>query len=80
MTNPTPSANLRAELARAGLLQKDVGALLGLDQPQVSSRINGKVPWRVTELQTIARHLGVSVDALIDDPEPVAADDSAVAS
>lgn len=76
-----PSANLRGELARADLSQVAVADLLGLSQGQVSLRINGKVPWRVVELQKIARHLNVPVADLIDEvpaaPEPEPSDEPA---
>jgi transcriptional regulator with XRE-family HTH domain len=76
MTNPRPPfANLRAELARAGLFQKDVAAVLGQPQPQISKRLSGEIPWRLTELQAIATHLNIPVSRLID--EPVAADQTA---
>lgn len=67
-TPPPPSANLRAELARAGLLQRDVAALLNLTQPQISERLRCEIPWRVTELQILAAHLNVPISRLIDEP------------
>lgn len=76
------NANLRAELARADVSQADVAELLGVTQPQVSARMLGKIPWRVPELQAIARHLGLPFSRLVDDEpemtEPEPADDSAM--
>lgn len=69
---------LRAEMARAGVDQKQIAEALGYSPSQVTKRMRGEIPWRVTELQAIAIYLKVPVTALID--EPTTADSSAVAS
>lgn len=73
MPNLTGSANLRAEMARAGLSQTAVAELLGINPSQVSARMRGRIPWRVAELQIIAHHIGVPMADLIDDPAGKAA-------
>lgn len=61
--NPTPliSANVRAELSRAGIRQHAVGALLALSQSAVSARLRGETPFRADELALLADRLGVPV-------------------
>lgn len=66
MTRQRPeSANLRAELARAGMTQQDVADLLGTFAPAVSWRMKTGV-WRPGDLERIAARLGVPVRVLDD--------------
>lgn len=78
MTNPTGAANIRAELARADVSQAAIAELLELAPSQISARVKGRIPWRLHELQAIARHLGIPVSVLVD--EPAASSGSSVAS
>lgn len=55
---------VRAELARAGVTQAEIGRALGLSQPAMSRRMAGTVEFSAVELQRIAHTLGVSVAAL----------------
>jgi transcriptional regulator with XRE-family HTH domain len=59
------AANIRAEMARNGLTQRDLAALLGLSQPTVSARLRGRTDFTVSEVRAIARWLGVPVAVLI---------------
>lgn len=43
----------------AGVTQRDVAETLGLSQAAISRKINGKAPWRVPEVRSIASLLGV---------------------
>jgi transcriptional regulator with XRE-family HTH domain len=61
-------SKLRAAMAGKGVRQSDLAALLGITQAQISARIRGTIEWRVSELQAVARHLGVPVTELIDEP------------
>lgn len=81
MGNPVPYPALSAELARAGVDQKQIAEALGYHPSQVTKRMRGDVPWRIKELQTVAAHLGISVADIIDDApaEPVTAGDSTTA-
>lgn len=66
------SANVRAEMARRRITQQQVAEALGLKQGSVSKRLNGRVPWDVNEVSTVADLLGVPVSALIGEPERAA--------
>ena len=59
------AANVRAEMARAGYSQRQLAADLGIAQQGLSQRLNGRVPFRVNELDRIAAILGVDLAALI---------------
>lgn len=66
-TTDSVSANVRAEMARRGLNQTDVAAILGFSQVSVSARLRGQVAWRVDELRTLANHFGIPTTALLGD-------------
>lgn len=69
MTNPQPppySANVRAEVARAGRQQKDVARTIGLSWSQWERRLRGDVDWRAYELDAIARELDVPLRRLYE--------------
>lgn len=70
MANPPRYPKLSGALAAKGVQQQDIAALLSLPPSQVSSRMLGRISWRLAELQKIARHLGVPVADLIDDDAP----------
>jgi transcriptional regulator with XRE-family HTH domain len=63
------AAEVRAELARQQLTQRDVAKMLGMLQPSVQKRLAGDVPFRAEELVMLAAALGVPVDRFL----PVAA-------
>jgi hypothetical protein len=65
--SPRPNARLRAVLAARGLDQLDVGRVLNLPASSVSRRFNGLIPWRFSELQKIAAHLGLKVADITDE-------------
>lgn len=56
---------VKAEMARKGMSQEALGALIGWDQRRVSRRLTGEVPFGVAELGQVADALGVSVMQLI---------------
>ena len=60
-------ANLRAELARNGLSQREMAEHLGLSQGSVSSRMRGEIDFGVAEIIAVAEWLDVPVSALIPD-------------
>ena len=68
MTSPFPErvrANVRAEVARAGLSQTDLAEGLHTTQQAISRRMSGKVPFDVAEIEAIAEFLGIPVSALL---------------
>lgn len=71
MSNPNPT--IRAEMARAGVTQTDLAAALGITQPAVSSRLKGRIDWRLRELHTVADALGIPVAVLVAEPEQATA-------
>jgi transcriptional regulator with XRE-family HTH domain len=62
------AANVRAEVARRRLRQAEIAEHLGLNQQQVSRRLNGQVAISASELQQFAQLLGVSVATLCGEP------------
>lgn len=60
-------ANVKAEMARAGIGQVQLAARLGLSQTAVSSRLRGVVAFNVDELAAVARVLEVPISALVAD-------------
>jgi transcriptional regulator with XRE-family HTH domain len=67
MGNSVPYPALRAEMARAGVDQKQLAELLGYHKSAITKRMRGTVAWRLGELQAIATHLGVPISALVDE-------------
>lgn len=60
------SANVRAEVARAGASQTDIAAVLGLSQAGVSRRLSGRVDFSATELTKLAAYLKVPASAFFE--------------
>ena len=58
-------ANLRAELARKGLSQREMAEHLDLSPGSVSSRMRGEIDFGGTELIEVAAWLDVPVAALL---------------
>ena len=69
MTYRTPAdhvaANIRAEMARAGLTQVSIAASLGIPQQSLSRRLAGKTPFSVDEAFAVADLLGVPVAVIL---------------
>ena len=59
------AAEVRAELARQGKTQREIGAVLGLPQPSVQLRLAGKRSFRAEELALLAEALRVPVSQFI---------------
>lgn len=58
------ASNVRAELARAGLLRGDL-VELGWTPSKISRKLNGHTPLTLREIEQIAEFLDVPLDALI---------------
>lgn len=58
--------NVRAELARKGLSQADLGLHLGISQAAVSAKIAGKTPFTIDQLASVAALLDVPLGALTE--------------
>lgn len=56
--------NVRAEMARQGLTQRELAAVLNVSRQSVNSRLTCKVEFKVNELKLIADHLGIDVETL----------------
>jgi transcriptional regulator with XRE-family HTH domain len=65
----TTEAAIRAEMARRGVLQKDIARVLGISTQGVSERLNGHTRITVDELVQIAALLDVEVGALVATPD-----------
>lgn len=64
MTESLPSqvaTEVRAEMARKRMTQRELAEALGLPQPSISKRLLGKIPFDVAELEKAAEALGVPV-------------------
>lgn len=57
--------NIRAEMVRKGISQEAIGQRLGKSQAAISKRLRGEIPITVNEAATIASHLGVDLDTLL---------------
>ena len=71
-THPAIRSAVRAEMARAGVRQQDLCALLGINQQAMSNRLCGVTPFKFWELEVIADALGCTMSALV--PEEAVAD------
>jgi transcriptional regulator with XRE-family HTH domain len=69
---PRVAAEIRAEMARQGVSQRQIGEVLGISQPQVSKRLLGEVAFNTTELEKVAEFLGVPVTNFMHTPERAA--------
>lgn len=68
------AANVRAAMARRRVDQQAVADVIGKTRQAVGGKVNGRVHFRVDELQAIAELLDVPFDELIaPDPTPAAA-------
>lgn len=74
-STPPVGSNIRAELARRGLSQRDLATHLGISQSQLSKRLRGQIDLSVAELSAAAAYLDVPIGALL--PEPVEAQPAA---
>ena len=63
------AGNIRAEAARLGLTQVELGRRLGMSQNQITTRWKGQRPWQLDELDSVASVLGVSVQDLVTDTQ-----------
>lgn len=52
---------VRAEMARQRVTQRQMAEWLDISQPQVASRLNGEIEFRPSELQKIANAMDVPV-------------------
>jgi transcriptional regulator with XRE-family HTH domain len=64
---------VRAEMARAQMTQRELAAVIGVQQPNVSLRLQGKHPFSTVELDKIAAALGVPVERFVIDATPAGA-------
>lgn len=65
MTNQRLSDNIRAEMARKRMTQKQVADVLELTQQSVNDRLQGRTPWRVDELTRLAESLEIEPAVLL---------------
>lgn len=63
------AAEVRAEMARQNVPQREVGRVLGLSQTGAWRRLSGETPFDVAELAKVAELLGVPMTHFL--PAPV---------
>ena len=61
----TIAEEIRVLMARRRITQGDLAELLGVSRPTLSSRMNGRVPWTVDELEALANYFDMPITALI---------------
>ena len=59
------AANIRAELARAGVSQSTAAQWIGVTQPAMSARLHARVPFTVDEAIAIAEGLDIPLATLL---------------
>jgi transcriptional regulator with XRE-family HTH domain len=64
--NRAIAAELRAESARLGFIQRDAAKAIGISQSTMSPKWNGHVPLTVAELVAWCELLDVSVATIVD--------------
>lgn len=62
-------ATVRSLMARHGVKQVQLARVLGVNQSGVSYRLNGRTPFDVNELATVARLFQMTVAELVQDAE-----------
>ncbi len=65
-TTAAAGVNVRAEMARKGLSQAQVGAHLAMSQAAVSAKLRGLTPFTIDQLASIAALLEVPLETLTD--------------
>lgn len=55
------AAEVRAEMARRRMTQRQLAEIMGISQPQVMQRLTGKLGFRLAELEHLAKALDVPV-------------------
>jgi transcriptional regulator with XRE-family HTH domain len=66
--NQIAAGEIRAEMARQGLTQRELAARLGWNRMSLSRRLSGGMPLSLDDIEGIAAELGVSVTQFIDTP------------
>lgn len=66
------AAEVRAEMGRQRVSQRQVGEILGLPQPQVSRRLSGLIAFNTVELGRLADAWNVPLSAFTSSPERAA--------
>lgn len=65
------ATEVRAEMGRQRVNQRQVGEILGKSQPQVSARLLGELPFNTAELDALAEAWDVPVTTFLPVPERV---------
>jgi transcriptional regulator with XRE-family HTH domain len=66
--NATAVTEIRGELARRRMTQRELAAATGLGDIALNRRLRGHVPLTLPDVEAIAAALGVSPTALLDPP------------
>lgn len=60
------SAVVRAGMSQRGERQHDLARVLGIARSAVAQRLTGVDPWRLRDLDVLARHYGLTVPQMVD--------------
>lgn len=69
------SKNLRRYMAESGKNQKELAEIVGVKAPTFNEWINGKKYPRIDKIQKLADYFGILKSDLIEEKNPVIADD-----
>lgn len=69
------AAEVRAEMARQNVPQRELGRVLGLSQGAAWRRLKGDVPFDVSELAEVAKLLKTPITNFLPELEPAPADE-----
>ena len=64
-TTTRTAANVRAELARAGVSGRSAALALGWSPSRMARRLSGETPFTVEEVAALAQHLEIPLGVLI---------------
>lgn len=74
------ASEVRAEMARQRVSQRQLAEVLDISQPQVSDRLRGEIAFNTTELEKVAKFLRVPVANFLNTPERLPVEQTASAS
>lgn len=63
--NATAAATVRGLAYVRGITAEDLAAACGIGRTTMFARLNGKSPWKLNEIVTVAEYLDVPLESLI---------------
>lgn len=66
LTEAVISWNIKMQLTAQGITQKSLAEGMGLRQPTLTNKLNGRIAWSVADLVKAASYLSVTPENLLD--------------